>query len=114
MQDNMGSRIHQLRLEKGLSLSELADKADVAKSYLSNVERNIQSNPSIQFIEKIADALQVSIHALLYGDMNESDDSSLDGEWLKLVHEAMSSGISKREFKEFLDYQKWRLDQKES
>ncbi|HEY4431941.1 MAG TPA: helix-turn-helix transcriptional regulator, partial [Paenibacillus sp.] len=36
----MGQRIQHLRLEKGFSLSELADRADVAKSYLSNVERN--------------------------------------------------------------------------
>ena len=92
MPQNMGQRIQKLRLEKGFSLSELADRADVAKSYLSNVERNIQSNPSIQFIEKIADALQVSI---------------------RLVQEAMASGISKREFKEFLDFQKWKLDQKD-
>lgn len=113
MPDNMGSRIHHLRLEKGLSLSELADKADVAKSYLSNVERNIQSNPSIQFIEKIADALQVSIPALLDVESLESQEASLDGEWFQLVQEAMASGVSKQEFKEFLDYQKWRLEQKE-
>jgi XRE family transcriptional regulator of biofilm formation len=111
--EHLGSRIHQLRVEKGLSLSELADKADVAKSYLSNVERNIQSNPSIQFIEKMADALQVSIHVLLYGEPVEAQEASLDGEWFRLVQEAMASGISKREFKEFLDYQKWRLEQKE-
>lgn len=113
MPDNMGGRIHELRVEKGLSLSELADKADVAKSYLSNVERNIQSNPSIQFIEKIADALQVSIHELLYGELLDTEETPLDSEWLRLVQDAMSSGISKREFKEFLDYQKWRLEQKE-
>lgn len=114
MSDTMGGRIHKLRLEKGYSLSELADKADVAKSYLSNVERNIQSNPSIQFIEKIADALQVSIHALLYGGLAETEEQALDGEWFRLVQEAMASGISKREFKEFLDYQKWRMEQKDN
>ncbi|WP_238650729.1 helix-turn-helix domain-containing protein [Paenibacillus piscarius] len=113
MSDTLGSRIHKLRLEKGYSLSELADKADVAKSYLSNVERNIQSNPSIQFIEKIADALQVSIHTVLYGTPVEAEEPALDGEWFRLVQEAMASGISKREFKEFLDYQKWRMEQKD-
>lgn len=113
MPENMGQRIQQLRLEKGLSLSELADRADVAKSYLSNVERNIQSNPSIQFIEKIADALQVSINALLYGEPADAEEVPMDSEWFRLVQEAMDSGISKREFKEFLDYQKWRLDQKD-
>lgn len=64
MADHIGERIQKYRQEQELSLSELANKADVAKSYLSNVERNIQSNPSIQFIEKIADALNVTIPML--------------------------------------------------
>ncbi|MDQ0196569.1 helix-turn-helix domain-containing protein [Paenibacillus wynnii] len=112
MPENLGQRIHQLRLEKDLSLSELADRAHVAKSYLSNVERNIQSNPSIMFIEKIADALQVSMHILLYGELSETEEALLDSDWFGLVQDAMASGVSKQEFKEFLDYQKWRLDQK--
>ncbi|WP_410513216.1 helix-turn-helix domain-containing protein [Paenibacillus sp. BR2-3] len=111
MSENLGQRIHQLRLDKGLSLSELADKANVAKSYLSNVERNIQSNPSIQFLEKIAGALEISMQDLLYGDLSEDEEGSLDAEWFRLVQEAMASGVSKKEFKEFLDYQKWRIDQ---
>ncbi|MNY78090.1 HTH-type transcriptional regulator SinR [compost metagenome] len=61
----------------------------------------------------MADALEVSIHVLLYGEPVEAQEASLDGEWFRLVQEAMASGISKREFKEFLDYQKWRLEQKE-
>ncbi|AIQ10896.1 helix-turn-helix domain-containing protein [Paenibacillus durus] len=113
MPDNIGQHIQHLRLEKGLSLSELASKADVAKSYLSNVERNIQSNPSIQFIEKIAEALDVPVHVLLYGENSDTQEEMLDSEWFKLVQEAMASGVSKREFKEFLDYQKWRLEQKD-
>ncbi|QWU16586.1 Transcriptional regulator, contains XRE-family HTH domain [Paenibacillus sophorae] len=113
MPDNIGQHIQHLRLEKGLSLSELAGKADVAKSYLSNVERNIQSNPSIQFIEKIAEALDVPVHVLLYGEISDTQEEPLDSEWFKLVQEAMASGVSKREFKEFLDYQKWRLEQKD-
>ncbi len=94
-----------------MSLSELADKASVAKSYLSNVERNIQSNPSIQFLEKIAAALDITMHDLLYGGLSEGEEASLDSEWFRLVQEAMSSGVSKKEFKEFLEYQKWRIDQ---
>lgn len=112
MADNLGQRIQKYRLEKGYSLSELADKADVAKSYISNVERNIQSNPSIQFIEKIAEALGISINKLLY-DTGSPEEESLDQEWSELVQEAMTSGVSKQEFKEFLEYQKWKLQQKD-
>ncbi|MCM3700599.1 helix-turn-helix domain-containing protein [Paenibacillus macerans] len=111
MAERIGERIQKIRQDRGYSLSELADKADVAKSYLSNVERNIQSNPSISFIEKIADALNVSINLLLYGDRPAED--LLDPEWWELVQEAMASGVSKKEFKDFLEYQKWKLGQKE-
>ncbi|WP_068505093.1 helix-turn-helix domain-containing protein [Paenibacillus kribbensis] len=111
MAERIGDRIQKIRQDRGYSLSELADKADVAKSYLSNVERNIQSNPSISFIEKIADALNVSIHLLLYGDRPAED--LLDPEWWELVQEAMASGVSKKEFKDFLEYKKWKMGQKE-
>jgi len=109
--ENLGQRIHQLRQEKDMSLSELADKANVAKSYLSNVERNIQSNPSILFLEKIAEALGITMHDLLYGELTDDEEAPLDSDWFRLVQEAMASGVSKKEFKEFLDYQKWRIEQ---
>lgn len=48
----IGKRVKQLRTERGLSLTELAEKAGVAKSYLSTIERDIQSNPSIHFSRK--------------------------------------------------------------
>jgi XRE family transcriptional regulator of biofilm formation len=111
MAEQIGERIQKLRQDRGYSLSELAEKADVAKSYLSNVERNIQSNPSISFIEKIADALNVSINLLLYGDRPAPE--LLDPEWSELVQEAMTSGVSKKEFKDFLEYQKWKRSQQE-
>lgn len=55
----IGETIKQLRQEKKMSISELADKAGVAKSYLSSIERNLQTNPSIQFVEKISSVLGV-------------------------------------------------------
>src|SRR5699024_11234163 len=36
----IGERIKKLRQEKNMSISELAEKANVAKSYLSSIERN--------------------------------------------------------------------------
>lgn len=106
--DKIGTRIKQLRQSKNISLSELAEAAGVAKSYLSNVEREIQSNPSIQVIEKIASSLQVPINDLLFG---EQENKELDHEWVELVRDAMASGIGKKEFKEFLEYQKWKRSQ---
>lgn len=108
--DNIGQRIKRIRTQKNKSLSELADAAGVAKSYLSNVERGIQSNPSIQFVEKIAQTLNVSVPSILFG---EHESEVLDPEWAQLIQEAMSSGVDKNQFKEFLEYQKWKKNQQE-
>ncbi|WP_096269357.1 helix-turn-helix domain-containing protein [Paucisalibacillus globulus] len=106
----IGEKIKQLRKEKKMSISELAEKANVAKSYLSSIERNLQSNPSIQFIEKISTVLGVSVNELINeGDSVELED--LDGEWLSIVKEAMESGVTKEEFKNFLEFNKWRKNQ---
>jgi len=105
----IGDRVKRLRLEKRMSLSELADQAGVAKSYLSSLERNLQSNPSIQFLEKIAAVFHIPVDQLLHDQQNKED---LDSEWLKIVKEAMESGVSKNEFREFLEFNKWRIEQK--
>ncbi|MBB6454953.1 XRE family transcriptional regulator of biofilm formation [Salirhabdus euzebyi] len=108
----IGERIKQLRLQKKMSLSELAEEAGVAKSYLSSIERNLQSNPSIQFLEKISSVLGVSVNTFLYDSTKVSDNDMLDTEWVNLVQEAMNSGVSKDEFKEFLEFNKWKLQNK--
>jgi XRE family transcriptional regulator of biofilm formation len=105
----IGKRIQQLRLEKGLSLSELADRAQIAKSYLSSIERDIQKNPSIQFLEKIAAVLDVHVNTLL---STTDVEQGLDDEWLDLVREAMESNVTKEQFREFLEYNKWKSEQK--
>ena len=112
----IGQVIQRLRQEKRLSLSELADRAGIAKSYLSSIERNIQGNPSIHVLEKICAVLDITVPALLQS-ANESEVQaemdSLDPEWIEIVQEAMKSGISKAQFKDFIEFQMWRNKQKE-
>lgn len=96
-----------------MSMSELAEKAGVAKSYLSSIERNLQSNPSIQFIEKISSVLNVSVNDII-NDENEKDREpyKLDSEWIQIVKEAMESGVTKEQFKEYLEFNQWRQKNK--
>ncbi|WP_141430593.1 helix-turn-helix domain-containing protein [Bacillus sp. 03113] len=105
----IGDRVKKFRLEKKMSLSELAEQAGVAKSYLSSLERNLQTNPSIQFIEKIATVLKVPVDSLI---IEQTDQMELDSEWINIVKQAMDSGVSKNQFREFLEFNKWRIDQK--
>jgi XRE family transcriptional regulator, master regulator for biofilm formation len=105
----IGDKIKELRKAKKMSISELAEKAGVAKSYLSSIERGIQVNPSIQFIEKISIVLGVSINELIRENQSKQKEE-LDEEWLEIVQEAMESGVSKEQFKEFLEFNKWRIN----
>jgi len=105
----IGERVKALRQEKKMSLSELAEKAGVAKSYLSSLERNLQTNPSIQFLEKIASVLNIPVERLI---LDEPKKETIDSDWVGLVREAMDSGITKEQFKEFLEFNKWRSSQK--
>lgn len=61
----LGTYIRRLRERKNITLSQLAKKTNISKSYLSNVERNIQTNPSIGILIKIAMALDADIHKLI-------------------------------------------------
>ena len=103
----IGSRVKKFRKEKRMSISELAEKAGVAKSYISSLERDLQTNPSIQFIEKITRALDISIDSLI---QDEPAKGNLDSEWLEIVEEAMKSGVSKEQFKDFIEFNKWRMN----
>lgn len=90
-----------------MSLTELAEQAGVAKSYLSSLERNLQSNPSIQFLEKISAVLGVSVDYFIIENPNTDQ---LDSDWINLVKEAMNSGVTKEQFREYLEFNKWRID----
>ncbi|TNJ55424.1 helix-turn-helix domain-containing protein [Paenibacillus hemerocallicola] len=103
----IGERIRVLRLGKGWSISELADKANVAKSYISSMERDIQKNPSIHMLEKVAEALEVPVDAIL-NDPERGPKERLNDEWLELVREAMASGVTKEQFREYLEFNRWK------
>lgn len=104
----IGERVKQLRIEKKMSMSELAEQAGVAKSYLSSLERNLQTNPSIQFLEKLAAVLGVSIDYFIHDAINKDE---LDNDWMNLVKDAMESGVSKDQFREFLEFNRWKIKQ---
>lgn len=104
---HIGQRIKQLRLDRGFSLTELADKAGVAKSYLSNIERKVQSNPSMLFLQKIGRVFGIEVESLVTGTVTRSP---LDPEWMELARQAAESGVTKEEFRTFIEYiqfQRW-------
>ena len=60
----LGKTIQRLRKAYNLSLSELAEQSGVAKSIISQIERN-ETNPTLATIWRLSQALDVSIDRVL-------------------------------------------------
>ncbi|MCP1092504.1 transcriptional regulator [Bacillaceae bacterium OS4b] len=85
-----------------MSISELLIKSGVAKPYISSLERNLQTNPTILVLEKITNILCITVDALL----DEQVNYSMDDEWQEIMKNIMCSGISKEEMREFIEERK--------
>lgn len=59
-----GKRVRKARKVNDLSQEELAHEADSNRTYISDVERGTR-NPSIEVVERIAKALNVTMGSLL-------------------------------------------------
>ena len=55
---NIGNALRVLRIEKGLTQSQLAEKAGINEKYYGRIERN-ESSPTIDTIEAICKALRI-------------------------------------------------------
>jgi transcriptional regulator with XRE-family HTH domain len=60
----LGQKIKELREAAGLGLRELARRADVSPSYLSEIEAG-ESEPTASKIQRISAALKVRIDKML-------------------------------------------------
>ena len=83
---DLGRKIKQLRLANDLTLEELANRSELSKGFLSQVERNLTS-PSVATLDDILEALGTNLHdffdqqedeQLVFGEkdffVNEQDD----------------------------------------
>ncbi|WP_077623692.1 helix-turn-helix domain-containing protein [Sediminibacillus massiliensis] len=105
----IGDKIHKIRKRKGLTLTGLAEKANISKSYLSNIERNINKNPSIQVLRKIAVVLQVDMKMLINGE--DEVTQQLEEEWLVFIKELKDSGVQKEQINDYrkvIQFIKWQ------
>jgi transcriptional regulator with XRE-family HTH domain len=65
----IAARIRQVRIEHLLSLEDLAVKAGLSQSLLSNFE-NGQEIPSLEMFDRLAKAVGVSVRGLFCSDLN--------------------------------------------
>lgn len=66
-------RIKEVRNKKGVSLKTLSKKTKISRGYLFDLENNRKSNPSIQILFDIAEALNVNIKELFYTKFDIED-----------------------------------------
>ncbi|RKQ33496.1 helix-turn-helix domain-containing protein [Oceanobacillus halophilus] len=107
----IGEKIQKIRKSKGLTLSECAERANISKSYLSNIERNLNQNPSIQIIEKIAAVLGVEVNTLIKRE--SLLEQTPETEWLEFVKDLKKSGIKTHELQEYktvIEFAKWQKE----
>jgi transcriptional regulator with XRE-family HTH domain len=97
----LGPRIRALRQARGLTLRELAARAGVTESFLSQVEREVTS-PSIASVQRIAHALDLAIAELFVEGaphgrvVRRADRRRIAYPGLGAVDEFLTSGLDGR------------------
>jgi transcriptional regulator with XRE-family HTH domain len=67
MEEHLGTRIRALRERQRIPVAELAEKAGITRQYLYLIERGIATDPGVQAVLLIANALGTSTDYLLKG-----------------------------------------------
>jgi XRE family transcriptional regulator of biofilm formation len=62
---DVGQRIKRFRETLGMTLAELARKADISKGYLHSLENQAPANPTLDTLKKVAEALDLTIADLI-------------------------------------------------
>ena len=114
--NDFAENLKKCKTKKGISQEEISKKMSIHPVQFSRYERG-QSVPSIEVVQKIADALEVSIDQIVYGDQdNKAEQSISDRELLSMfkkvqllserqketVKDFLSSFILKSDFKQIL------------
>lgn len=73
LSEKLGQTIHRLRMADKLSLGDLSTISGVAKSMISQIERN-ETNPTLATVSRLSQALGISVESVF---ANESDDTPL-------------------------------------
>lgn len=98
-----GERLKALRLKSGLSLREFAKRIKFSPSYVSHIE-NGEKRGSIDFFEKCAQVLGVSVGDFLESKIEVPDNLKKEGvEWIILGRELEKEGISMEQIKEWIE-----------
>ena len=91
----LGEKIKKLRKEKGLTLEQLADRADSSKSYIWELENKNPPRPSAEKLSKIAAELGVTIEYLLDQGHKVTEADATDEMFFRKYRQ-MDPGVKKK------------------
>jgi transcriptional regulator with XRE-family HTH domain len=63
--ENLGSRIKKVRLSKNLTQLDIEQRTGIKREYYSKIESGGLSNPTINTLRRLANAMSVSVHELI-------------------------------------------------
>lgn len=66
-------KLHDLRLQRGMSLQKVADAVEISKAHVFNLEKGLTANPSMDLVVKLAELFRVRV-ADLVGDNPDAED----------------------------------------
>ncbi|MDN5331041.1 MAG: hypothetical protein PWP45_266 [Tepidanaerobacteraceae bacterium] len=88
-----GKTIREFRKKRNMSLKELAQKANLSVSYLCEIERG-KKHPSLEVIEKLAAALNISKDALFYENLTRGSSTTSTGERISILRRERGLSLS--------------------
>lgn len=71
-------KLHDLRVEKRLSLQDVANAVGISKAHVWNLEKGLSENPSLELVVKLADLFRVRVADLVGENPNaESEEPEM-------------------------------------
>jgi XRE family transcriptional regulator of biofilm formation len=101
--ENIGERIKKLRITKGWTMQELAEKTNSTAATINNIEKGKSANPTARLVVELASVFGVSTDFLLMGkeDFVSSDMlMRLDDREKAFIKEYVEFCMSKKTSKE--------------
>lgn len=83
-----GEGVRALRQELGLTIEQLAERADLSNNHVSEIER-AKTNPRLDTIDALAAALGVSTRALVDGELGEAGTLGAKGREFVAIFEPL-------------------------
>lgn len=93
---SFGDNLKRIRITKNISQGDLAKMVNMHATHISRYERNV-TTPSIEGLKKIANALEISVDELVYGDQENKLNMIEDNELINLFKKVQTLSSTQKD-----------------